>query len=443
MSGRAVNGGRVSAAAGLCCVLLLTAAAGPAVADSGAGAGASPSPGVASGSGSSAQPPALPQISQTNIGYQSNGCVKPSGKNTDLTPWSQSLLDPQRAWPFSQGAGVTVAVLSTGVDGTSGVLGNRLKLGPHENGSGDAGHDCVGEGTFLAGLIAAKQQDGMGFAGLAPAATVLAVSVTDEAGTTSADLLAKGIRAAADAGARVIDVAVPVPAADGGLKDAVDYADAKGALVIAPAAPDTPATGGSGGGSYPAGYPEVLSVSDVGPVGAPAGAAPSAGSTPTRVDLVAPGDAVMSVGPGGAGFFTGTGPSFATAVVAGSAALVLGAHPTLTRDQLVHRLETTAYHPGTVLPDPRFGYGTVDPVAAVTAVLPEEQGATAPPPPRTAPLTMPPPVHQTAGSQAAAVAGGAFGVMVLVGLAALVLPRGARRTWRPGRLPADPPYGGR
>lgn len=114
-----------------------------------------------------------------------------------------------------------------------------------------------------------------------------------------------------------------------------------------------------------------------------------------RVDLVAPGDALMSVGPGGKGYFTGSGPSFATAVVAGTAALVLGYRPELTAAQLLDRLKATAYHPGTVLPDARLGYGTVDPLAAVSAVLPgARDGAAAPPPARagTAVAAVEPPV---------------------------------------------------
>lgn len=385
----------------------------------------------------------LPQISQTLSGGDggSPGCTKASTATTGRTPWDQSYLGVAQAWAVGQGAGVTVAVLGSGVDGASGVFGDRLALGPREDGTGSSGRDCVGQGTFVAGLIAAGQQDGTGFAGIAPQARILAVAVTDDSGRSTPAALAAGIRAAVDGGARVIDLAVTVPAPAPALLAAVDYAAGRGALVVAPATadPDPSATdadpdgGPAAGAAYPAAYPGVLSVSDLGPGGAPP--QPAAGTTApaVRVDLVAPGDSVLSVGPGGRGYFTGTGPSFAAAVVAGTAALVLGAHPELTAQQLVRQLEDTAYHPGTALPDAAVGYGTVDPVAAVSAPLPQQAAGT--PSARPARLAMPAPADPTADHDALALAAGALAVVLLTGAAALVLPRGNRRRWRPGVWP--------
>jgi hypothetical protein len=154
-----------------------------------------------------------------------------------------------------------------------------------------------------------------------------------------------------------------------------------------------------------------------------------------RVDLCAPGDAVMSTGPSGGGYYTGAGPSFAAAFVAGSAALALGYRPDLTEPQLAHRLEATAYRMAGALPDPQTGYGSVDPVAAVTAVLPQEQPAPAAGKP-TAPaatLAMPPArPASSATRQAVTVALAALGVIALAAFGALVLPRGRARGWRPG-----------
>ncbi|MDH6133283.1 membrane-anchored mycosin MYCP [Kitasatospora sp. MAA4] len=413
--------------AALAALLLVPLAPGVALADT-------PTPSAVASAG--AEPSSLPSIAQTNPGFQQQGCVHSSARTTDRTPWAQTFLRPDAAWPLSQGAGVTVAVLGSGVDGTSGVLGGRLALGPREYGPGDSGRDCVGHGTFLAGLIAAGRQDGLGFAGVAPGARILAVAVTDDVGNTAVDQVSRGIRAAADAGARVIDLAVPLPAGNADLSSALHYADGKGALVIAPSVPDpSGSAAGAASAAQPPTDPDVLAVGDLGPGGSPPSSpspSPSAAPAP-RVDLTAPGDAVMSVGPGGVGYFTGSGPSFAAAFVAGTAALVLGYRPDLTREQLLHRLEATAYHPGTALPDPQLGYGTVDPVAAVSAVLPEEHAPATPhPQPPTGSTAMPPAPPQPAARQAAAVAGGALGMALLVGCAAVVLPRGRRRNWRPG-----------
>ena len=321
---------------------------------------------------------------------------------------------------------MTVAVVGSGVDNASGVLTGRLALGPREFGAGGAGRDCVGHGSAIAALIAARYTPGTGFAGIAPAARIYAVGATDDTGNTNADLLGKGIRAAADSGARVIDVAVAVPVSDSGLSAAVRYAAGKGALVVAPAALDMQVDNGP---VYPAADPSVLAVADL----TPAGAVRQSTST-GRVDLLAPGDAIMATGPGGSGVYVGSGPSFATAFVAGAAALVLAYRPALSAAQLLHRLETTAYHPGTSVPDGRMGYGAVDPISAVTAALPEEGPTTgavrSTPPPGD--LAMPPVVRHTAVGQAVAVAGGAVALIVVVVLTALTIPRGRRRNWRPG-----------
>ncbi|MEU9078442.1 S8 family serine peptidase [Kitasatospora sp. NPDC048538] len=386
-------------------------------------------PGASAAAPGGAEPSALPLVAQNRGSGRPDGCLKPSDKGTDRTPWAQAYLRPEAAWELSRGAGVTVAVVGSGVDPGSGVLEGRLTPGPREyGGTGDSTRDCVGHGTFLAGLVAARRQDGVGFAGIAPEARILAVAVTDDAGNTTPAALAKGIRDAADGGARVIAVGVTVSTGEAELADAVRHAAERGALVIAPAAPDQGGSGSSGAAPppvLPAALPGVLAVADLAPDGAP----PSGAADPARVDLVAPGDAVLSVGPGGKGHFTGAGPSFATAVVAGAAALALAYRPDLTPERLADRLRTTAYHPGTALPDPLLGYGTVDPLAAVSAPVAGD------PAPRSAPTVtvLRPPPADPSGHQAVVIAAATTaGVAFVVGAAALGTA-GRRRSWRPGR----------
>jgi hypothetical protein len=400
----------------------LADAPGPSAAPSSTSSSASPGPGDT-----------LPGITQTRTAQQ-GGCLAATGKPVKAVPWPQTFLRPDQAWSLSQGEGVTVAVLGSGVSDGAGLLTGRLDDAPRLSGGGDPRHDCVGHGSFLAGLIAADQRGDAGFAGLAPRARILAVGVTDDTGAGTPDLLAKGIRAAADQGARVIDVGVTVPAGSDALAAAVHDAVGKGALIVAPAAADDTTQAQSQGSSappvppaYPAAYPEVLAVRDLAPGGTPA---PNGTALGGRVDLSAPGDAVMSVGPSGSGYYTGAGPSFATAFVAGSAALALGYRPDLTEAQLVHRLEATAYRLGGAVPDPQLGYGSVDPVAAVTAVLPQDH-----PTPAAAPAVTPamPPVRPASAAprQAVTVALTALGVIALVALGAVVIPRGRRQGWRP------------
>ncbi|MFB7473499.1 S8 family serine peptidase [Kitasatospora sp. NPDC056184] len=386
-------------------------------------------------------------MGQTVSDVRQNGCRKPSGKVADRAGWAQAYLRPEAVWPLSRGAGVTVAVIGSGVDASAGAgtgaLAGRLGLGPRLHGEGDAGRDCVGHGTVLASLIAGRRTADGAPSGLAPGAKVLAVAVTDDAGSTSADLLARGIRAAADGGARIAVVATPVAEAAPVLAEAVAYATAKGMLLVAPVGPDGQSTAAP---VYPAGYPGVLAVAALGADGAPAGGAASAessaasaasaagsagtGGRASRVDLVAPGEALLAAGPGG-GTFTASGPSYAAALVAGAAALVLGRSPSLTVDQLAERLRTTAYRPGTALPDPAVGWGTVDPMTALAAGgSPTAPAADAGARPAPEPVVVPPPADRSAHRLASAVTGVSLGGAVLVGLAAAAVRAGRNRGGR-------------
>src|SRR5689334_6196233 len=122
-------------------------------------------------------------------------------------PWAQQRLDYERVWPLTRGSGVTVAVVDTGVQGSHPQLRGGVLPGIDVVNGGTAETDCVGHGTLVAGLLAARPADGTGFAGVAPAATVLPVRVTNSQ-QGSAGPLATGIRRAVDAHAQVINVSI-------------------------------------------------------------------------------------------------------------------------------------------------------------------------------------------------------------------------------------------
>ncbi|MFE7513520.1 S8 family serine peptidase [Streptomyces sp. NPDC057540] len=386
-------------------------------------AGAAPGPDGGNGADSvagpaGADPASLPAVTQRLSG---DTCREASGRKVTGLPWPQALLRPDTVWPLSEGAGVTVAVVGSGVDDTAGLLGDRLRRTPRLFAGGGPAPDCVGHGTFTAGLIAAARTPGAGFAGIAPEARILDVPVTDRRGNTTPELLARGIRTAVDGGARVIAVVAVAGTDSPALGSAVRYAVAEGAVVIAPAAPD-----GAKEPAYPAAHPQVVAVAATGPGGKASGQAPEG-----RVDLTAPGEAVMGPGPGGRGSFTASGPSYAAALVAGTAALVLDRRPELSAEALVHRLRATTTGPGEPMPDRTRGYGSVDPIAAVTAVLPEEGGGAAVR--AAAPgVVMPTAPGRSAAGSAGWVTAGSLVVLAGVAGASAVLRRGRRRRWRPG-----------
>jgi hypothetical protein len=131
------------------------------------------------------------------------------------------------------------------------------------------------------------------------------------------------------------------------------------------------------------------------------------------IDAVAPGINVKSTGITGVGTVTGSGTQYAVALVAGTAALVRAAYPDLTAQQVAHRIQVTSDKMSdTAPPDSRYGWGMINPAAAVTKVLPEEAGAGSRSGDRAAKLT-----------SGAAPAGRAplLALVTLVGLAAAVL----------------------
>ncbi|MGW1848577.1 S8 family serine peptidase [Streptomyces sp. NPDC001966] len=237
-----------------------------------------------------------------------------------------------------------------------------------------------------------------------------------------------GIDATVARRARVIDVPIALARSSPALAAAVRDAGRHGALVIAPAYASGSGVTGSGNApaaaAYPAALPDVLAVAALGPGGVPdQKLAPR-----TAPDLAAPGNAVMSVGPGGTGSFTGDGAELATAFIAGAAALALAAHPDLTPSQLSDRLTATAYH----LPADKalVGAGTVDPAAAVTAPAPDPSADPSPGTRQPCACHLPRP---TPAAPRPSPSPPPPGVAVLItGFAAFTFPRARRRGWRPG-----------
>ncbi|WP_020380063.1 S8 family serine peptidase [Nocardiopsis potens] len=378
--------------------VLLTAAV---FAGSGAGTGWADTAEGAAGS-----PPALPEVSAVRSG---DGCLPPSETVIDQRVWTEDALGLPEARGFADGDGVTVAVVGGGVDDTAAALDGAVQ---------GAGEDCTGFGTFLAGVVAARGQDGSGMTGVAPAARILAVPVAGDDGAAEAEDVAEGIERAVDGGAGVVLVGAAVPAdgEDGAVAAAVRAAAEADALVVAPAS--APVDGGTGKDAAPAlpgSGSGVLAVAATGPDGAPAAREPAADAEgrPAPVDLAAPGQAVMSVGPGGDGHFVAGGDPVAAAFVAGTAALVRSREPGLTAGETAERLVATAYPAPGESAGALLGAGTLDPVAALTAapapVSPESGGGGV----EAAAFSPDPPSGPAVGRTLAVVGGSALLILIL------------------------------
>jgi membrane-anchored mycosin MYCP len=361
---------------------------------------ASPSPGSTSvgtapgGSGPGPSQPANPDAAK---------CAGTSrSPNSPQDQWATLRLAPDHAWTYTRGAGVTVAVVDSGVDASLPALSGRVTEGTDiVSGTGRGDTDCLGSGTVMASIVAARSDQGGGsVTGVAPDATILPVRlVTTNSRAGSADQVA-AIQFAVSAGAKVIALGSFVTPSDPAVAAAIAQASSHDAVVVMAAPSDSaqPAPLASAASA------PVLRVGGVGIDG-----------TLTKkyatsiVDVVAPGKQVAGLGISGTGQVAASGTQYAVAFVAGEAALVRARFPGLTNEQVIRRIEATADRIGNSSPDPQFGWGLIDPGVSVTRVIPDEGRVAAPPAPVRGPGLDP-------GPRMAAI-----GIIAVVSLAALIL----------------------
>ena len=313
--------------------------------------------------------------------------------------WGPERIEAPQAWSLAAPIDkVVVAVLDSGTTPAHPDLAGQLWVNPGEiagNGLDDDGNgyrddvhgwrfyhrhtggayipaddaaieDDNGHGTHVAGIAAAAVGNSVGIAGVAGlpgGARLMTVKVLDQYGNGWYSDIARGIVYAVDNGARVLNLSLGGTTESQALQDAVDYAYAHGALVVA-------ATGNTGGPVlYPAACDRVVGVAATDRGDARA----SFSNRGPQVDLAAPGVDVYSTWPGLSGYYTKSGTSMATPHVAGVAALMWGVRPTLALTDVVGIMAATAVDvngmAAPALPgrDADLGWGRVSAAQAVTA----------------------------------------------------------------------------
>jgi subtilisin family serine protease len=327
--------------------------------------------------------------------------------------WGLHNVDCEEAWDLSTGAGVTVAVLDTGIAGGP-ELGPNWWVNPAEiagNGVDDDGNgyiddvngwnfftgtanvlDFIGHGTHVSGTIAAVGNNGLGVIGVAWQAHIMTESIFTGLGETTAEWVAAALRYAADNGADVVNMSF------GGygdallVRDTADYAAAHGVVLVAAAGNDAIEVPVS-----PASLEPVIAVAAVDHLDEPAWFSNSGG----KIELAAPGGgdsrppryepyaSVLSVNEGGcpappyacvvdpqllisssAGglqlqFLRLGGTSMAAPHVSGVAALILSRHPEFTVEQVRQALRNGADDLGPAGRDARYGSGRLNAARSV------------------------------------------------------------------------------
>jgi len=276
------------------------------------------------------------------------------------------------AWNTTRGAGVTIAVIDTGVDGSVAELVGAVVGGTDVSGLGSPnGQTPVGSegsehGTLVASLAAGRGTgSSQGVVGAAPEASILSISIGFGEGTVDSDTqIAKAVRYAVDQGADVINMSLTRNTLDWPTSwdDAFLYAMENDVVVVA-------AAGNRGSGTTevgaPATMPGVLTVAGVDRAGQ---ASFDASSQGISIAVAAPSEQLVGVMPGGA-YARWDGTSGATPIVSGIVALVRAAYPGLSAANVIQRIIATSRDAGTPGADAIYGYGLVDAQAAVTATV--------------------------------------------------------------------------
>ncbi|MGJ5751397.1 type VII secretion-associated serine protease mycosin [Streptomyces puniciscabiei] len=285
--------------------------------------------------------------------------------------WYLDAMHADEMWKTSTGKGITIAVIDTGVQADIPDLRGQVVTGKDfSKRAGDERTDYDGHGTTMAVLIAGTGAKGAttGTYGLAPGAKIMPIRTPGFIERNRADgnqddfptATAKAIRFAADSRAQIISISGGSAANSRELTDAVAYALSKGKLIFAAVGNDGDALNEV---NYPGATPGVVGV---GAIDKSVKATKESEHGP-QVDLVAPGDDIISACLGGTELCSSHGTSDATALASASAALIWSKHPNWTNNQVLRVMLNTASKPtsGKARTD-YIGYGAVRPRIALT-----------------------------------------------------------------------------
>jgi type VII secretion-associated serine protease mycosin len=308
------------------------------------------------------------------------GAPADSIRNSQL--WVLNMVNAYAAWQVSQGAGVKVAVIDSGVNPDVTDLAGSVISGPDLTGlhTPPSNPNWGVHGTWMASIIAGHGHagGGSGIIGIAPRAEIISIRVIPDKGDPGfhaydseqesriQQSLASGIMDAVRDGAKVISMSIGYSSPSGVVRGALQYAFQHGVVLVASSGnsgqDDERRNDGFAPVSFPAEYPGVLSVAALTPDGSVA----SFSSDNLSVQVAAPGVNVPAQGTDGQ-YWLVSGTSPACALVAGVAALIKSRYPRLAPGLVDQALTFTAQNGPSGGYNARIGFGTVDAAAALTA----------------------------------------------------------------------------
>jgi len=271
--------------------------------------------------------------------------------------WHLPKMGVPSAWDYASGAGPTIAILDSGVNGTHPDLAAQMVPGWNFYSNNGDTTDVYGHGTKVAGAAAAAGNNAAGVVGVSWRSKIMPIRVTDTAGYGYSSAIASGIRWAADNGARVANLSFRSVAGDAIVINAANYMRSKGGVVVA--------AGGNTGGQL-----ALVASTAITAVAATnsADTRTSWSSWGNHIDAAAPGEGIWVTTMSG-GYGSSSGTSFASPVTAGVYALMMTVNPTLTPAQLDEALFSTARDINALGFDVYTGHGRIDAVAAVQKAM--------------------------------------------------------------------------
>jgi len=280
--------------------------------------------------------------------------------------WNMRVIEADKAWDIQMGShDVIVAVVDTGVRGTHHDLDANYMAGGYDwvNWDDDPDDDH-GHGTHVAGIIASETNNGYGVAGLAQV-SIVAEKVIDSLGSGTIADLALGIIHAADLGADIINMSLGTHRYSETLREAVDYAHAKGSVLIAAAGNDNAYEP-----YYPAAFENVIAVAST--YGEPDDSRAPYSNYGSWITVSAPGGYdfyyVLSTYHLNDDYFAYMyGTSQATPHASGLAALYKSRYPRAKNTEVENALKMAVEDRGEPGWDELYGHGRINAYIALTA----------------------------------------------------------------------------
>ena len=286
--------------------------------------------------------------------------------------WNFTQMNVSGAWEKglygqkidkSAASNVKVAIVDSGIVGSGGSQQQHEDLdyshvleGVNLVDSTSGTPDTLGHGTFIAGLIAAKNNNGLGISGIAPEVDLYPVRIFGSTGRCATSTVVEGIYQAVEAGADVINLSLGSEYSSTDMEEACQAAVNSGAIVVAAAGNDGVATN-----NYPAAYDCVVGV-----------ASTDQDETPSyysnygtdNVWVAAPGAKVTSLlntfSNGQSQYTCGSGTSYSTPEVVALGALSKSVFADFTQSDFKELLKDTSTDKGAVGYDQYYGWGIVN-----------------------------------------------------------------------------------